>query len=430
MKRILRFLRSLQLSLVLLILLVPIIAAGNLIPQEGRVPPAEILEWDRTYPVLSAAAGWFSLHHLYTSWWFLVVFTLLCLNLSIVTWELIGRTAKKAKGLHRFDPDASSYPAFYSLAELPSRAGSAAALEKVLSARGYRLVAGDGELYARKGWVGIWGGTVMHIGFVAILAGAIVSGLTRFSGYTEMGAGQYHSLGKDVYIGSNAGPLFSGHQPEISIRIDNVAETDSGFMKVVVSDVSIMDHGRIAASKTIRMNEPLAYAGMTLYQSKYTGPALLFEIRGAGPDTPAGGYVNMLPGKAQSAVFRMQGTPFQAEVVYSEGSDKADLELRRDKALIFKGPMSPGQTVEADGRSIVLVAIKRWSGIIVVYDSGTAIVFFGFFLSVLGVAIMGLFDPREIWVRKSGLVLGWARWRNLFLEEFESIMKECEEWKA
>jgi hypothetical protein len=58
MKPILRFLRSLQLSLVLLILLVPIIAVGNLISQQGRVPPSEIIAWDQNYPVLFVIADW------------------------------------------------------------------------------------------------------------------------------------------------------------------------------------------------------------------------------------------------------------------------------------------------------------------------------------------------------------------------------------
>lgn len=429
MKSILRFLRSLKLSLALLILLVPIIAAGNLIPQEGRIPPWEILAWDKTYPVLSVIAGRCGLHHIYTSWWFLIIFTILCLNMSIATWELIGRTARRAKGLHRFGADAS-YHSYYSLAELASPEASAPALEKALLARGYRLVTGNGEIYARKGWIGIWGGSIMHVGFVVLLAGAVVSGLTRFNGYTEMGAGQFHAESIDTYLNSTSGPLFPGHQPHIEIRVDDIRERDEGRMKVVVSDVTVIDHGRVAAKKTLRMNEPLAYAGMTIYQSRYTGPALLFEVRGAGIDQPVVGYVNMLSGSVQSTVFAMQQTPFQARVEYSEGSNKADLELRRDKALVFKGSISAGQAIEAEGWSIALVAIKRWSGIIVVYDWGTMIVFLGFFLAVLGIAIMGIFDPREIWLKKTGVVLGWARWRNLFLEESETIMKGCEKWKV
>ncbi len=430
MNSILRFLRSLKLSLSLLIILIPIIAAGNLVPQQGRVPPWEIQAWQKDHPVLSVLTDWSGFHHVYTSWWLLFIFTLLCLNMAIATWELIGRTATKAKGLHRFKRPVSAFQSFYVLTELALPEQSALALERELSARGYRLVTGDGEIYARKGWLGIWGGTLMHVGLVVILAGAVVSGLTRFTGYTEMGAGQLYPESAATYVQSSSGPLFDGHQPNVEISVDAISEKDEGFMTVVVSEVTITDRGRVVAKKSLRMNEPLAYAGMTVYQARYDGPALLFEVKGAGIDQPILGYVNLKSGSAQSSLFTLEPTPFQASVVYSEGNQHADLEIRKDKTLVYQGRIVPGQAVEAQGQSVTLVAIKRWSGIIVVYDRGAMIVFLGFFLAVLGIAIMGFFDPREIWLKKTGVILGWGRWRNLFLEEFESIMKGKEKWQT
>ena len=50
---------------------------------------------------------------------------------------------------------------------------------------------------------------------------------------------------------------------------------------------------------------------------------------------------------------------------------------------------------------------------------------------------MGLFDPREIWARKKRQehgptveILGWGRWRNMFLDEFREITEGIPEWKS
>ena len=86
--------------------------------------------------------------------------------------------------------------------------------------------------------------------------------------------------------------------------------------------------------------------------------------------------------------------------------------------MVYEGTVRIGQEIPAKSWRISLAAINRWSGIIVVYDWAVPIIFSGFFLCVAGIAIMGLFDPREIWARKkmqeSGPVveiLGWESFR-------------------
>ncbi len=61
----------------------------------------------------------------------------------------------------------------------------------------------------------------------------------------------------------------------------------------------------------------------------------------------------------------------------------------------------------------------------------------GFALSILGIAVMALFDPRELWARavesegeKRMEIYGWGRWRNMFMDEFHEMKEETEAWKA
>lgn len=435
MKRLLRLIKSLKLSLALMVLLVPVIAAGNLVPQRGRVSPDDIIVWQQRYPSFSKIVSAAGLDHVYTSWWFLIVFTVLFLNMTLITWDLIGRTRRKAQGLHRFDPDAAAY---FSLGNFRFTDDAWASFEAALRNRRYGIIASEGEIYGRKGWVGIWGGTILHVGLVVLLAGAVVSGLTRFSGYTEMGEGQSFTDTEKSYLQASYGLLFPRHKPGIHIKVQGIWVNDLDKMKVVESALVVMDKGIPAVSKSIRMNEPLSYRGMKVFQSRYAGPALLFAVEGPGSPVPIAGYVNLkASGRAESSMFSLLGTPFQAKATYMPGSDVLEMEVRAREEIIFRGPMKAGQALLAGPWKITLAAINRWSGIIVVYDWAVPIVFASFFLAVAGIAVMGLFDPREIWAKRMKRdgkevveILGWGRWRNMFLDEFDEMTEEIKGWKS
>ena len=419
-----------------MVLLIPIIAAGNLVPQRGRVAPWEIEAWRQTYPVLAKIVAASGLDHVYTSWWFLVVFTVFFLNMTLITWDLTRRTRIKTKGLHRFSQEGVAY---FALGNFAYREHSVTAFEETLRKRRYRIVAAGEEVYAQKGWVGIWGGTILHIGLVVILIGAVLSGLSRFSGYTEMGDGQQFNDSAGSYLQSSSGILFPGHKPEIAIRVSNIHEKDLGKMKAVLSTLTVFENEMQIRSKTVRMNDPLYYKGMKIFQSRYAGPALLLVVNDPSGRGPLAGYVNLKQtiGKSTSSVFSLGSTPFQAKATYAPGSDSIQLELREKGSMVYEGTVRIGQEIPAKSWRISLAAINRWSGIIVVYDWAVPIIFSGFFLCVAGIAIMGLFDPREIWARKkmqeSGPVveiLGWGRWRNMFLDEFRAITGDIPEWKS
>ncbi len=425
-----------------MVVLIPVIAAGNLIPQRGRVAPWEISAWEQSYPMLSKVVAAAGLDHVYTSWWFLIVFSLLFLNMSLVTWALIRRTAKKAKGLHRFSPETVSY---YSLGFFGYSDALWREMQGRIKSRRYRVVSSEDEIYARKGWSGIWGGTILHTGLIVLLAGAVVSGLTRFSGYTEMGEGQGFIDSPESYLQSSQGILFPGHRPQFTIGVSGIEEKDvSEKLKVVISTMQVIEDGKEVTSKTVRMNDPLYYKGMKIFQSRFAGPALLFRIDqkakedllsnhpyAADSQPVAVGYVNLKKAEGTvSSVFPLKGTPFQAQAVYS-GEDTIELEVRDKSLIVFRGRIGVEQNVLLDSLKITLLAINKWSGIIVVYDRAVPIVFSGFGLAIIGIAIMGLFDPREIWVKKilrNGSkkieVLGWGRWKNMFHEEFREMMED------
>ncbi len=427
MKRLIRYVKSLKLSLFLLILVIPLIALGNIIPQRGRFSPAYIKEWKVEHPLLSKLAELLGLDHLYTTWWFTILFTVLFMNMALITWDLFWRTYRKSKGMHRFTGEA---PRYLVLEQMPYNHDWLNMFERTLRKRRYNIVKVGGEIYGRKGWAGIWGGTVLHIGLVVLLSGAVISALFRFNGYAELGEGQHIFDREEYYISVNKGALFPGHKKDVAIKLVKVEYKQEGKIKHLYSTVTVTDGKEATVTKTIRMNEPLRFKSLKIYQGRISGPALLFRI-----NTLLGvnkGYVNLAPFKdgRTGVLFSIPGSPYQAKADYKKGDGFINIEVRKAEKLLYRGQMKVNSPVVLEEDTVlILEAIKRWVGLIVVYDPGVVVVFSGFFLAVLGVTFMAVFDPREIWVRvkRDGNmveILGWGRWKNMFLDEFREIKRE------
>ncbi len=412
----------------LMILLIPVIMAGNLLPQTGRVSPAAIQEWQQAHPLVGKAVLVGGFHHVYTSWWFLCIFSCLFLNMALVTWDLARTTLVKARGLHRYSHEAVSY---FTLDETAFSRERLDRFEAVLRGRGYVLKQGTDEIYGRKGWLGIWGGTILHLGLVVLLVGALISGLSRFNGYMELGAGQEVPENDQAYAQKNKGIFFPGHLQDVTLRLDGTEEHRNGKMNIVTSAVAVMDHkSGEEVHKTLTMNDPLYFHGLKMYQSDFVGPAALFVVTSPGAPESVAGYVNLQSRNGSNAIFSLPGTPFQAKIDYHAADRSLEMEVHDRNEVVYKGPIAIGQTLKADDFLIRLEAVNKWTGLLVVYDRAVPVIFTGFILAILGIAVMGLFDPREIWARRVSRdgtdileIVGWGRWRNMFLDEFHD-MKE------
>ena len=416
----------------LLIILLPIIAVANIIPQTGRVSPLEMAQWLSAHPTLAYLVKSAGFNHVYTSSWFLILTAVLFSNLTIITWQLAQRTWIKSKGLHRFTAQG---PDYLTLATLPNATGLITAFEKGLRRKKYNLIKIGGELYGRKGWPGIWGGTLLHLGLVVILVGAICSGMSRFSGYLELGEGQEVIDSPKSYQQSDSGPLFGGDNHKNRLILKSISKEENGLLTVPLAVLTVKNRWT-SVTETIRPNLPLDFQEMRIFLGQQSGPALLFSV--IGPTGLDNGFVNLQPGQGGPIIsqFTIAGTTMQAQVEYTEGIETINIEIREKEALIYQGPLSLRQSLRIQGYNLVFIDIRKWAGFLVVYDWAVPIVFAGFWMAVAGVLLMAVFDPREVWlqVRDQGSeqqihILGWGRWKNMFQEEFKEVFAEVNDWQ-
>jgi cytochrome c biogenesis protein len=257
MKALSRFLTSVRVAIVLLIILIAASILGTLVPQQRS--PAEYLA---RYGQLAALLERLQITRLYHSVWYVALLGFFSLNIIVCT--LARLSAKLHRALRpRFETEVRHLQAMrvkdrVKLARPLGRARSLVTAE--LARRRYRFreeepAANRLLLSARKRILGIFGADVVHAGLLVILAGGIISGL----------AGRRANL---TLTENQALPVPGA---SFLLRLDKFS-TDlypNGAVKDWKSRLSVIEDGRAVLEKTIEVNHPLAYRGYTFYQSGY-----------------------------------------------------------------------------------------------------------------------------------------------------------------
>ena len=109
-----------------------------------------------------------------------------------------------------------------------------------------------------------------------IFIGAITGSIFGFKGYVNINEGERIS----------AVPVRQGQNKDLNFGIRcnsfNVDYYETGAPKDYRSDLSVIRDGKEVVRKTIRVNDPLSYEGITFYQSSFGSipENVTFEIRG------------------------------------------------------------------------------------------------------------------------------------------------------
>lgn len=110
-------------------------------------------------------------------------------------------------------------------------------------------------IYATKGGWGRLGSYLTHTGLVLLFIGGIITIIFGFT--TDRWAAP--------------GEIFTAPGREFRIKIEDfrIEVNEKGQLKDYICDVSVLENGEIVKTKTIEVNKPLSYKGLTFYQSSY-----------------------------------------------------------------------------------------------------------------------------------------------------------------
>jgi hypothetical protein len=354
-------LRSAGFARAVLLYLAVFCAVGAWLPWTGATP--------RPAPPWAVATG---LDRPFSSLPFLAGVAALFASTLACTWGRLGRIVALARGAR---PAAA--------VELVGPADEVAAF---LRARGFR---GAGRL-RRRFTAALFGGWVLHVGLLVLIAGALVQQAFHEGGNFVLTEGERADLAAPLVVfGRERGPLAPASPPDLSVALDAFDPflLETGYAPDRHSTLLVERRGEPPREVELDRVRGVRIGGVTIYQAIPTGLSLVIDVEGAGLRT-----VHMQP---------VGPTRSTGDAIAPDGV-RVPFDLRSERPLGFRaGTGRLEATVGADRRPIAegesfdfgpgrarLVRFARWGGFSYDRSPGKPAAWAGFAAVLLGCALL------------------------------------------
>jgi len=360
--------------------------------------------------------------NMYHSWWFLALLLLFVANLIICSLDRLPRVLKIVKEKVRPLPLEHIEKMF--IKKVFSQKGKASHMKDLavsaLSRIGFKPLESSGEygvqLYAEKGNFTRLGMYITHLSILIILAGAVLGTFFGYNAFLNLPEGKissvaYKDRGVEVPLG-------------FDLRCDNFdVEYYQGtdMPKAYRSWLTVIKNGKEVMKKSIVVNDPLTYEGVTFYQSSY----------GSVPNGMGNGILvlNVASGKGKSeqiktkigGSFTIPGTAVTGRIadfspalsIDRDGKASTYAEQMKNPAVYVEFSESgkvkysgwllrryPQTWSLPDGNRVEFVDYwgVEYTGMQVRKDPGVFIVYLGCIIMALGLYFTFFMSHRRIWV--------------------------------
>ena len=403
-------LTSMRIALVVMLGLAILALIGTILVQ---APPAALADPETKANWLAQIepkyGGWtgildqLQLFSVFSSVWFRVLAAFLATS-------LVACVIHRANGLWRtaVRPKVNVGEAFFEHAPqhemIVLRQGPDQALATVREVfRGHRyrtLVEADGtvHLYADRNRWGPLGSLFGHLSLIFILAGAVIGSTFGYSNPEFMIAEGY----------SAPVPSKAGLTMELEAFRD-AYYASTGAPSDYASDLVLYRDGTEVARKTVRVNDPLRYEGLSFFQSFY-GPAAVMSITDSSGKSVFRGGVPLPYSEASRRIgsFVVPSAGLTVWLVGTSGSEDPVVKPGQMRVEVYSGTgnspiatetVDQGKATTVSGLTFTFERETQFTGLSVASDPGAPLVWLGCTLLVVGFALVFLLPHRRIWGR-------------------------------
>jgi cytochrome c biogenesis protein len=311
-------------------------------------------------------------------------------------------------------------------------------IRRVLKSKRFRVVEdrknGELNLYADRFRWGPFGTVMAHLSFILIVIGVMLSGSTGFKD-TQFTA----PVGTRVPVGHNSGL-------SLEAQSFNATYYDDGSPKDYSSEIVLYKGDRIVETKTLRVNHPMSFGGISFYQSFFGIAASMKVVDAAGKEVFNAGVPlvwSSEDGKHSIGQFDIVDRDRSVYVI-SAASGEVDPNIKAGQMQIEVHKtgvnealatvvLSQGRPFTVDGLTYTFQRTRQFTGLIVAHDPGAPFVWLGSALLVFGTVLVFFFPHRRIWVRvrkvRSGSLIDIASTKkrdNAFEPKFHQIVTEIQ----
>ncbi|MCF8039733.1 MAG: cytochrome c biogenesis protein ResB [Desulfohalobiaceae bacterium] len=257
---------SVKLTIVLLFTLAATSILGTVIPQQ-KDPEAYLRQYgEGVYRLLD----FLNILDMYHSWWFQLLLLLLVANLVVCSLQRLSSTWKlvftrepsfrpdRFRNLKNKQEFKDKRSADELLRVFQPHVQSSFPRTHLQDQDGSRYLFGEKHRWSR---LGVY---VVHLSVLLMLIGGLIGSLLGFKGFTTIPEGEsvtrIRSQNTDEVIDLGF---------ELKCEDFEVSFYDSGQPKEFRSDLVVLKQGKPVYEKSIRVNQPLRYQGISIYQSTY-----------------------------------------------------------------------------------------------------------------------------------------------------------------
>lgn len=256
-------------------IVITLIAAiiGTILPQDefklSSLPASQF--YPETYGWLGKVYYLLGFHNLYQSWWFILLLLMIGVSLVICS---IDRVIPLYRALNqqRIPRSLNFYKRqrFYTANE--TVASALDMLEEALKKKRYKIKRTEEGILAEKGRISRWGPYINHIGLIMIILSVMLRLIPGF--YLDervwVWEGETKQLpGTDYYLKNEDFKLEVYNEDEFPQKLDIEEKVVKNYQTDAILFEKVNGELKEVHADEIRVNHPLEYQGLFLYQASY-----------------------------------------------------------------------------------------------------------------------------------------------------------------
>lgn len=396
MVKLIQILGNLQVAVILLLVIAVSSGLGTFIEQDQSTSFYEV-----SYPVSKPIFGFITselifglgLNHVYTTWWFVLLLVLFGSSLMSCTFSRQVPSLKLAR-LWKYRNNPENFNAV-EMSFVINR-GSLSSASFLLKQNGYKVLQQGPFVYAYRGLIGKIGPIIVHLSIIFILIGSLLGLLFGYIVQEVVPTGNIFHLQNSIGSGvlSYIPQDFEGYVKDFKITY-----TEEGSIDQFYSDLSILNNdGKEESNKIIYVNEPLRFHDVSFYQTDWGIVGVKLTIDGIRDF-----QVILKPINEGGSRFWLGSIPIGNKadsllLVFQDLTGRFQLYNSRQELL---SENEVGDKLFIDGHSVRVTNIITSTGLQIKSDPGINLVYFGFMLLIISVALSYI-SYDQFWALKNG----------------------------